>query len=81
MEFTETTYNFNTQLYTGLSFSFRKKCTLYSEETTKGNKMFNSLESRVAVSCIVLCVSYAGAYMTTTLIANKLAEWIDETAN
>ena len=81
MEFTETTYNFITQLYTGLSFSVRKKCTLYSEETTKGNKMFNSLGSRVAVSWIVLCVSYAGAYMTTTLIATKLAEWIDETVN
>ena len=43
--------------------------------------MFNSFGSRVAVSCIVLCVSYAGAYITTTLIANKLAEWIDETVN
>ena len=81
MEFTETTYNFITQLYTELSFSFRKKYSLYSEETTKGNKMFNSFGSREVVSWIVLCVSYSGAYMTTTIIANKLAEWIDETVN
>ena len=77
MEFTETTYNFITQLYTELSFSVRKKCSLYSEETTKGNKMFNSFGSREVVSWIVLCVSY----IATTLIANKLAEWIDETVN
>ena len=43
--------------------------------------MFNSFGSREVVSWIVLCVSYAGAYMTTTIIANKLAEWIDETVN
>ena len=43
--------------------------------------MFNSFGSRVAVSCIVLGVSYAGAYMTATLIANKLAERNDETVN
>ena len=73
--------NFTPKPYTGFRFSFRKKCTLYSEETTKGNKMFNSLGSRMAVSCIVLCVSYTGAYMTTTIITNKLAEWIDETVN
>ena len=77
MEFTETTYNFITQLYTGLSFSVRKKCSLYSEETTKGNKMFNSFGSREVVSWIVLCVSY----VTATLIANKLAERNDETVN
>ncbi len=43
--------------------------------------MFNSFGSRVAVSWIVLCVSYAGAYTATALFANKLAEWIDETVN
>ena len=43
--------------------------------------MFNSLGSRMAVSCIVLCVSYTGAYMTATLIANTLAERNDETVN
>ena len=43
--------------------------------------MFNSFGSREVVSWIVLCVSYIGAYMSTTIIDSKLAEWIDETVD